>query len=257
MGLEFIDSHAHLYAEEFAEDLVAVIQRAKDKHVSQVLLPAIDSSTFDAMMAITSRFPDFFKPMMGLHPCSVKEDYKAELELVEKELASGQYCAVGEVGMDLYWDKSTKDIQEDAFRQQCQWAKDLDLPLAIHSRNSTREILDVLQDLKELELRGVFHCFSGTAAEAKELIDLGFYLGIGGVVTFKNSGLKDEIKDISLDHLLLETDSPYLAPVPYRGKRNESSYLDEIADFLANLYGCTKEEIGHKTSANTRALFGL
>ena len=258
MGLNLIDTHAHLYAEEFAEDISEVIERAKDRGVDKVLLPNIDSTSVAGMKNLVQNHPDFFVPMMGLRPCSVQpETYQNELKIAFKELQDGEYCAVGEVGMDLYWDTSTKDIQEEAFRLQCQWAHDMNLPLAIHSRNSTREILDVLQDLRPLNLKGVFHCFSGTENEAKELIDLGFLLGIGGVVTFKNSGLKDEIKNIPLEHIILETDAPYLAPVPFRGKRNESSYVDHVATFLADWYNLAKDEIATQTTANAIRLFNL
>lgn len=256
--MKLIDTHAHLYLDDFQEDIEQVVQRAQEKAISRVLLPNIDSTSLESMKRIVKQFPDFFVPMMGLHPCSVQPDtYKAELDLVRTELENNTYCAVGEVGMDLYWDTSTKQIQDEAFRIQCEWASELNLPLAIHSRNSTREILDILQDLKPLNLRGVFHCFSGSEAEANELIDLGFYLGIGGVVTFKNSGLKEEIQNVSLDHIILETDSPYLAPVPYRGKRNESSYVDLVADFLSNLYDTPKEDIAERTTRNASELFGI
>jgi TatD DNase family protein len=257
MGLAYVDSHAHLYAEEFDADLKDVVERAKSKGIYKVLLPNIDSTSISPMKRIVSEYPDYFVPMMGLHPCSVQSNYLDELDTIFKELKENSYCAVGEVGMDLYWDTSTKDIQEIAFRKQCDWASEFDLPLAIHSRNSTREILDILQDLKSLNLKGVFHCFSGSEEEANELIELGFYLGIGGVVTFKNSGLKDQIKNISIDNLLLETDAPYLAPTPFRGKRNESSYIDLIADHLSELYSISKVEIAKKTSANTIQLFRL
>lgn len=257
MGLGLIDTHSHLYAEEFEEDFEEVLDRLKQANVSKVLLPNIDSSSIPLMKKLVANHPNTFVPMMGLHPCSVAENYLDELNIVEDELREHSYCAVGEIGMDLYWDQSTKDIQEIAFRKQCEWASELKLPLAIHSRNSTREILDILQDLKSLNLQGVFHCFSGTKAEADELIELGFLLGIGGVVTFKNSGLKDEIKDIDIEHIILETDSPYLAPTPYRGKRNESSYVKLVAEFMSNLYGKSLKEITERTSQNAVQLFGL
>jgi TatD DNase family protein len=257
MGVEFIDTHAHLYADEFKDDLAEVILRAQEKGIYKVLLPNIDLDSIEPMKKIVREYPKYFVPMMGLHPCSVKPNYKEELDVVLKELQENEYCAVGEVGMDLYWDQSTKAIQDSAFRMQCQWAADLKLPLAIHSRNSTREILDILQDLKGLHLRGVFHCFSGTEQEAEELIDLGFYLGIGGVLTFKNSGLKDAIRNVSLQHIVLETDSPYLAPTPFRGKRNESSYVDLVADHMSELYGISKDDIAAQTSSNASRLFHI
>jgi TatD DNase family protein len=257
MGLGLIDTHSHLYADEFIEDFDDVVARLKSADVRKVLLPNIDSGSIPRMKEIVAAHPNLFVPMMGLHPCSVQDNYKDELAIVEAELQSNTYCAVGEVGMDLYWDQSTKAIQEIAFRQQCEWAAELKLPLAIHSRNSTREILDILQDLKSLGLKGVFHCFSGTKSEANELIDLGFYLGIGGVVTVKNSGLKEEIKEVGLENILLETDSPYLAPTPYRGKRNETSYVKLVADFLAEWYDLPQEEIYKRTSENAVQLFGL
>lgn len=251
----YIDTHAHLYAKEFEEDIDSVIKRAKGVGVDRIYLPNIDSDSITGLNALLEAHPSFFIGMMGLHPCSVDVAYEPALKVIKEELYKGHYCAVGEIGMDLYWDKSTKNIQELAFIEQCEWASDLNLPIAIHSRESTRELIDILKANQHLNIKGVFHCFGGSHDEAKEILDLGFYLGIGGVITFKNSTLKDVLKGIPLTSIVLETDAPYLAPTPYRGKRNESSYLTHIAEALSNVYGMSSEAIGERTSQNAKELF--
>jgi TatD DNase family protein len=253
-----IDTHSHQYAEEFNEDLPSVIQRCKTNGLMQILLPNIDSNSHKAMMSLATAYPNYCLPMMGLHPCSVKEEsYRSELDFVAAELKAGSYIGVGEMGMDLYWDTSTKKIQEEALLFQCELAIEHDLPIVLHTRNATRTVLDLLQHHQFKGLKGVFHCFGDGLIEAKEIIDLGFYLGIGGVVTFKNSGLDKTLLDVSLNNIVLETDSPYLAPVPFRGKRNESSYLLNIAQKLADIKGVSIEELGRITSQNAIDLFRL
>jgi TatD DNase family protein len=256
--MTLIDTHAHLYLPEFDEDRTEVVQRAKDVGVDKVLLPNIDSSTTKWMHDMVSKYPKMCIPMMGLHPCSVKSDtYQSELNHVGDFLKKGDYIAVGEIGMDLHWDKTTKDIQEEAFTVQCKWAVEMDLPVAIHSRNATRELIDVLQKLKLKNLRGVFHCFGDGIEEANDIIDLGFYLGIGGVATFKNSGLSPVLEQVDLKHIILETDSPYLAPVPNRGKRNESSYVKLVAQKMAEIHDLDFKQIADITTSNARELFRI
>lgn len=256
--VKLIDTHSHLYAEEFSEDLDQVLINAKEAGVEKILLPNIERSTAGEMNRISREHPDMLIPMIGLHPCSVKEDtYKEELEFVHTEARKGGYIAIGEIGMDLYWDTTTENIQEIAFRDQCALANELGLPVAIHARESTRQLIDVIKDMALPNLTGVFHCFTGTEAEAKEIIELGFKLGIGGVLTFKNAGLDKTLSNIDLDHLILETDSPYLAPTPHRGKRNESAYTLLVAQKLAEVMGCTVEEIAEKTTSNAASLFKL
>tara|TARA_Y100000991_G_scaffold206064_1_gene182872 strand:- start:1468 stop:2055 length:588 start_codon:yes stop_codon:yes gene_type:complete len=195
--------------------------------------------------------------MMGLHPCDVKDDYEEELKIIKSHLDKGKYVAVGEIGIDLYWDKGTLDIQKKAFRQQLKWAKEYDLPVAIHIRNSFDTIFEVLEEVNDQNLRGVFHCFTGSKEQGQKAIEMGFMLGIGGVVTFKNSGLDKVLKELPLDKLLLETDSPYLAPTPYRGQRNESSFITIVAQKLAEIYEVNLEEVAIKTTQNAKTLFNL
>ncbi len=252
-----IDTHAHLYAEEFDQDIADVIERAKSEGVDRVLLPNIDMNSIRPLKALVASYPDYCIPMMGLHPCSVSTDYKSQLAIIEKELHTNDYVAVGEIGIDLYWDKSTLDIQKDAFIVQCQWAVDRKLPVAIHARDSTDILIKILQEEVKGELTGVFHCFGGDVDQAKAIEELGFYLGIGGVVTFKNTKLREVLANISLDRIMVETDAPYLAPVPYRGKRNESSYLRQIILTLAEVYSTTPAEISAITTANALKLFKI
>ena len=253
--MKLIDTHAHLYAKAFNHDRAEMIDRAVGRGVEQFFLPNIDSSSIEIMLALEAAYPQRCFAMMGLHPCSVKENFEKELALVRQWLDKRPFCAVGEIGIDLYWDKSTLSIQEEAFRRQIRWALEFGLPIVIHSRESTEEILAILEELSEERLRGIFHCFTGDLAQAERAIALGFYLGIGGVLTFKNAGLDKTVADIDLEHLVLETDAPYLAPVPYRGKRNESSYVYQVAEKLAEVKGVSLEEIARITTANAGKIF--
>ena len=252
-----IDTHAHIYANEFDEDIELIISRAKTAGVSRILMPAIDTETHEKMLLLEESQPEYCISMMGLHPCSVKSNYKDELKVIEEYFSKRKFIAVGETGLDFYWDLTFKEQQYEAFHQQADWAIHYDIPLVIHSRNSTNECIEVVRQHQNGNLKGVFHCFSGTAEQAKKIVDLGFYLGIGGVVTFKNAGLDKAIADIDLSHIVLETDAPYLAPAPYRGKRNECSYLLYIAQKLAELKGVPASDIDSITSNNASKLFGL
>lgn len=253
--MKLIDTHTHLYAKQFDEDRAEMIQRAFEKGVQQFYLPNIDSESIEAMLDLEAAYPGKCFAMMGLHPCSVKENYEEELALVKEWLYKRPFCAVGEIGIDLYWDKTFFEQQKKAFFQQIEWAVDLDIPIVIHSRESTDIIIELLKEVKQEKLRGIFHCFGGSVEQAEAIIDLGFLLGIGGVLTFKKSGLDKTMESISLDHVVLETDSPYLAPTPFRGKRNESAYVRLVAEKLAEVKGIPLMEVAEKTSANALTLF--
>lgn len=251
-----IDTHTHLYAEEFDEDRKQVIQKAIDKGITQFYLPAIDSESHGKMLQLEAEYPDRIFSMMGLHPCYVKpETWEKELEIVKNFLDERDFPAIGEIGIDLYWDKSTLDIQVKAFEQQIDWAIEKDLPIVIHTRESFDETFEVLERKRHPKLRGIFHCFSGNLEQAKHAVDLNFVLGIGGVVTFKNGKIDQFLNEIPLENIVLETDSPYLAPVPYRGKRNESAYLDLVAGKLVNIYGQDFSEIDRITTENAKRIF--
>ncbi|WP_124639931.1 MULTISPECIES: TatD family hydrolase [Amniculibacterium] len=253
-----IDTHTHLYAEEFDHDRAEAIKRAIDKGVDKFFLPAIDSESHEKMLALETEFPEQIHAMMGLHPCYVKpESWEKELSIVENFLNKRKFCAIGEIGIDLYWDKSTLDIQIKAFEWQIDQAIERDLPIVIHSRESFDEIFEVLERKKHPKLRGIFHCFSGDLQQAQQAIALGFALGIGGVVTFKNGKIDQFLKEISLEHIVLETDSPYLAPVPFRGKRNESAYLDLVLGKLVDLYQMDFKTIEKMTSENALRIFQM
>jgi len=250
-----IDTHTHLYSEAFKDDREEMMQRARAQNVQQFFVPAIDTSYFAAMTALKEQFPEVIHLMMGLHPCSVqKATYQAELDFVKKELKTGKYVVVGEIGVDLFWDKTTLDIQQEAFQTQIQWSKEFDLPINIHSRDAFEETFEVLEKERG-GLSGIFHCFTGTLDDAHHAIDLGLKLGIGGVVTFKNGKIDQFLNEIPLKQIVLETDSPYLAPAPYRGKRNESSYLSFISQEIATIYGLSVEEIARQTSENALEVF--
>lgn len=256
--MHLIDTHTHLFAQQFDDDRTEVVQRAIDAGVQQMLLPNIDGNTIQPMMDLCAAFPKNCYPMMGLHPCDVKENYLEELATVEKWLEKGGFVAVGEIGIDLYWDKSTLGVQQDAFRKQIELAKKHQLPIAIHVRDSFEEVLAIIDELNDNTLTGVFHCFTGTEAQAQHILNYGgFKLGVGGVVTFKNSGIDKTLANISLEHLILETDSPYLAPTPHRGKRNESSYVPLIAEKLADIYEVEVAEVARITTQNAQTLFGI
>lgn len=251
-----IDTHTHLYAEEFDEDRKEAIQRAINKRITEFYLPAIDSESHEKMLQLEAEYPGQIFSMMGLHPCYVKpETWEQELEIVKNYLDQRIFPAIGEIGIDLYWDKTTLDIQVKAFEQQIDWAIEKDLPIVIHTRESFDETFEVLGRKKHPKLRGIFHCFSGDLEQAKHAIDLNFILGIGGVVTFKNGKIDQFLNEIPLDKIVLETDSPYLAPVPFRGKRNESSYLDLVAGKLVDIYKVDFSEIDRITTENARKLF--
>ncbi|MDN5627711.1 MAG: TatD family hydrolase [Weeksellaceae bacterium] len=251
-----IDTHTHLYSEQFDNDRAETIQRAIDKGVEQFFLPAIDSETHRKMIDLEAQYPDKIHAMMGLHPCSVQpESWEKELQIVETWLNNRPFCAIGEIGIDLYWDKSTLDIQVKAFEQQIDWAIEKDLPIVIHTRESFDETFEVLERKKHPKLRGIFHCFSGNLEQAQHAIDLKFILGIGGVVTFKNGKIDQFLNEITLDKIVLETDSPYLAPVPFRGKRNESAYLDLVAGKLVDVYKKDFAVINQVTTENALKVF--
>jgi len=253
--MNFIDTHVHLYSEEFEQDRPEMIQRALDAGVDHLYMPNIDSSSIEGMMSLVDQFPGHCFPMMGLHPVYVKENVADELQIVREWLDKGKFYAIGEIGLDFYWDKTHTEQQYLAFETQVQWAVERKLPIAIHSRESTRECIDVVKKNHDGNLGGVFHCFSGSLEEAKEIIDLGFYLGIGGVVTFKKAGLDKIVEAIDLQHIVLETDAPYLAPSPYRGKRNESAYIPIIAQKIADIKNLKIEEVASITSINAAKLF--
>jgi TatD DNase family protein len=252
-----IDTHAHVYLEEFASDRNRITEAADKAGVIKILMPAIDSATHIKMLETEQQFEPFCISMMGLHPCSVKENYITELKVVEDYFARRKFIAVGETGLDFYWDLSFTDQQYVAFQRQIEWALQYDIPVVIHSRNSTDECIKMVTQNQKGKLKGVFHCFSGSGEQAKQIIDLGFYLGLGGVVTFKNGGLDKVMKDVGLGHVVLETDAPYLAPVPFRGKRNEPSYISYVAQKLAEIKGISSEEVATITTANAQKLFAL
>lgn len=253
----YIDTHAHLYVSEFDADRNEMMQRALNAGVKQVVLPAIDSETTAAMHALKKQFPKNIHLMMGLHPTHVKENVEEELVHVANELEKNNFVAFGEIGMDLYWDKTYQKEQQKAFAQQIDWALAYDLPIVIHCREAFDEIFEVLEGVVNQRLRGIFHCFTGNVAQAQRAIELNMLLGIGGVLTFKNSGLAETISKIPLAHLVLETDAPYLAPMPFRGKRNESAYLPLVAQRLAQVYQVSDEQVAQITTANAQKLFGI
>ena len=253
--MKLIDTHTHLYVEDFKEDIESVIERALAEGVEKFYLPAIDSSENEALLNLEKKFPDKVFAMTGLHPCSVKENFKEELEKVEQQLSEREFAGIGETGLDFYWDKTFSKQQYESLHIHAEWAIEYKKPLIIHTRNAMQETIDLVKEYKGKNLFGIFHCFSGTLENAKEIIDAGFLLGIGGVLTFKNSGLAEVIKDVDLKYLVLETDSPYLAPVPFRGKRNESSYLKYIVQKLSEIKELSVEEVASKTTKNAKTIF--
>ena len=255
--MNIIDTHTHLYLKQFNEDIDFVIKRSKDVGVNKFIFPAIDSSHFDSMHSLKNKYPDNIYLMSGLHPTNVKENFKDQLEFVVNSLKTQDYVAIGEIGIDLYWDKTFLKQQQEAFTFQIRLAIKHDLPIVIHCREAFDEIFEILDRENCNKLRGVFHCFTGTLEQAKRAIDLGFVLGIGGVVTFKNGGIDKFLNQIDLKHIVLETDSPYLAPVPHRGKRNESSYIMYVVEKLSEIYGLSKEEIADITTKNAEKVFAL
>ena len=251
------DTHTHLYSEEFENDRAKMIQRAIDAGVSRFFVPSIDSSYTQKMYDLEAQFPENVFLMMGLHPTYVKENYLEELAHVETELTKKQFYAIGEIGIDLFWDKTTLGIQQIAFQRQIQLAKKYKLAINIHCRDAFDEVFEVLDSEKATDLFGIFHCFTGDFGQAKRAIDLNMKLGIGGVATFKNGKIDQFLNEIDLKHIVLETDSPYLAPVPFRGKRNESSYTKLVAEKLALIYQLPIEEIAQITTENSKIIFGI
>lgn len=250
-----IDTHTHLYGKQFDGDRPAMMQRALDYGVSKFYLPGIDSECINSMMQMETDYPGQCIAMAGLHPCSVQQNYKAELQIVEDWLGKRKFPAVGEIGLDFYWDKTYTEQQYEAFRYQIELALKYNLPIVIHTRNAMPETIAVVKKYASRGLRGIFHCFGGSYEEAMEIIGLGFYLGIGGVVTYKNSGLPEVLAKVPLQHIVLETDAPYLTPVPFRGKRNESSYLKYVVEKLADIYKVQAEEIASVTTENAGKIF--
>ena len=255
-NLQWIDTHCHLYSEEFQADRHEMVRRAISSGVGNCYMPNVDSASIDGMLELEKDFPGHCFPMMGLHPCSVKDDVEVQLEIVRDWLAVRKFAAIGEIGLDFYWDLTHTDQQHDAFRRQLNWSMEYQYPVVIHSRESLRQCIDVVKEIGNGRISGIFHCFGGTLEEANEIIDLGMYLGIGGILTFKKSGLPELLKTIGLDRVVLETDSPYLAPMPYRGKRNEPSYIPIIGKFLSEAIGINIEEVAAITSQNAWHIFG-
>ena len=255
--MTMIDTHSHIYLPEFATDKPAMLERAEKEGVKKILLPAIDSSSHEAMLRLEEEMPSRYLSMMGVHPCSIKENYRDELKIAKDYLEKRPFKAVGEIGLDFYWDKTFSAQQYAAFHEQIEWALHFNIPIAIHSRNSTDECIKVVAEHQQGKLKGVFHCFSGDAAQAHQVIDLGFYLGIGGVVTFKNAGLDKVLEDVSMSNIVIETDAPYLAPVPFRGKRNEPSYLKYVVEKIASIKNISVDEVADITTANAEELFSL
>lgn len=254
--MNLVDTHTHLYDEQFADDRQKMIENALQAGVHKMYMPNCDSSTINEMLAIAAQYPENCFPMMGLHPCYVKENYLEELEIVEQELAKEKYCAVGEIGLDYYWDLTFKDQQAEAFCKQIDWAIQYDLPIIIHSRESLQECINIVKSRLNGRIKGIFHCFGGSVEEARQIEGLGMFVGIGGVLTFKNSNLAAVVKELPPEMIVLETDAPYLAPVPYRGKRNESAFLPLVAQKLADIKEMPLHELVAITTANANKVFG-
>jgi TatD DNase family protein len=251
------DTHTHLYYETDSQALTALMQRSLDNQVTRLFLPNVDMASIPLVMNLASLYPENCFPMLGLHPCDVKETYKEELASIYAAIPAQKIYAIGEIGIDLYWDKTTLAQQIEAFETQITWAKDLNLPIVIHCRDAFEEVYAVLLKHRDGKLRGIFHCFTGTLEQAHKIIELGFYLGIGGVVTYKNAGLDSVVAQLLPEHLVLETDSPYLPPIPFRGKPNESSYLVHIAQKVADLHQIPIEELARITTENSTKIFGI
>ncbi|MCU0322430.1 MAG: TatD family hydrolase [Chitinophagaceae bacterium] len=254
--MNIIDTHCHLYLPEFDVDRDNVIHRAQQIGVQKFYLPGIDSEVIDNMLLMEEQYPSICFPMMGLHPCSVKENYLHELSIVEHWLKKRRFVAIGEIGLDFYWDKTFAIQQQEAFEQQMQWALDYEVPIVIHTREAMQATIDCVKPFAAKGLKGIFHCYTGSYESAKEIINMNFLLGIGGVITYKNAGLADVIKKIEVQHIVLETDAPYLTPVPFRGKRNESSYLQYVMQAIAQAKSISLEEVATITTQNAQQLFG-
>jgi len=251
----FIDTHSHIYSEQFDDDIAEVIQRAKNASISKIILPDIDSGERVRMLNLADSYPDYLFPLVGLHPTSVNESFRDELDKIEIALSSRKFYGIGETGIDLYWDKTFMYQQIEAFENQLDLSIKHNLPIIIHARDSIKEIYEVLKRYKSKNIKGIMHCFPGDIDDANKAIEYGLLLGVGGVSTFKNTNLREVLSQISIQNIVLETDSPYLAPVPYRGKRNESAYVIKIAEMLANLYNIGIEEVGNITTENASKLF--
>ncbi len=255
--MRFIDTHSHIYDTGFQEDLDAVMVSAKSAGVEKIYMPGIDSTCINGMMDMETKYPGFCIPMMGLHPCYVKENYQEELAIVEGWLAKRKFAAIGEIGLDYYWDKTFAKEQQLVFEQQMQWGLDLGLPINIHTRNAMGETIELVKPFAKKGLKGIFHCFSGSKESAEQIIEMGFLLGLGGVLTYKNAGVAEAVVDIPLEFLVLETDAPYLPPVPYRGKRNEPAFMIEVAKKLAEIKNIPLHEVAEKTSGNAERIFKM
>lgn len=252
----FVDTHAHLYSEEFDEDRDQVVANAKNAGINKIFLPNVDSNSIERLFSTENRYKDLCEAMIGLHPCYVKSNFESELQTIESWLIKRPFVAIGEIGLDYYWDTTYQKEQETVLRIQLNWAEQYNLPAVIHCRNSIQETIDIIKQEKK-NIKGIFHCFSGTLLQAQEVIDMGFALGIGGVATFKNGGIAPFLSQINLEHIVLETDCPYLAPVPYRGKRNEPLYIPIIAQKLADLYQLDISIIAETTTENALRIFKL
>jgi len=256
--VKIVDTHSHIYSEEFKNDIDDVISRAKQVGVEKILLPNIDVTSLDSLHYISDKYDGYCIPMMGLHPTSVGGDYGCQLEMIRGQFSKRRYIAIGEIGLDLYWDKTYEKEQRLAFEEQLRWSIEYDLPVAIHSRDAIPQCIECIRNVGSDKLRGVFHSFGGTETELNDILKLeNFLLGINGVVTFKNSTLSTVLKQTDLSHIIVETDAPYLAPVPYRGKRNESSYTIKVVEKLAEIYDINADEVGEATTNNAVKLFGL
>ena len=255
--MRFIDTHAHLYSNPINEHLSGVVKNAFDNGIDTILMPAIDSSTLDAMLAVESAYPKNCMAMIGLHPCSVKENVEDELALVEHQLQKRKFIAVGEIGLDFYWDKTFTVQQHHAFTKQMEWALAYSLPIVIHTRNAMGETIEAVKPFAKKGVRGIFHCFSGSKESAEQIIGMGFHLGLGGVLTYKNAGVAEAIATIPMEWLVLETDAPYLAPVPYRGKTNEPAFMIQVAMKLAEIKNIPLHEVAEITTQNAMGVFGL
>jgi TatD DNase family protein len=251
------DTHTHLYYEKDKAKQAAMIERCRENNINRLFLPNVDAESVAMVYGLHETYPEMCFPMLGLHPCDVKEGWESELEQIKAAYGKHKIYAIGEIGIDLYWDKTTLPIQIQAFKQQITWAKSLKLPIVIHCRDAFDEVFEVLQEEQGEDLYGIFHCFTGNLEQAQKVIDLGFYLGIGGVVTYKNSGLDKVVAEVDLNHIVLETDSPYLTPVPYRGKPNESSYLVYVAQKVAELHQTDLETVAAITTENSKKVFGI
>jgi TatD DNase family protein len=255
--MNLLDTHAHIYLSEFDPDRSLMLKRAEMDRVGKIVMPAVDSTTHIAMLKVEMENTGKCFSMMGVHPCSIKMNYEEELKFARDHLEKRPFAGVGEIGLDFYWDLTYSDQQYKAFHEQIEWALHFDLPVAIHSRNSIDECIKVVTEHQQGKLKGVFHCFSGNEKQAKQIVDLGLYLGIGGVLSFKKSGLDKAIENIKLDHMVLETDAPYLAPVPFRGKRNEPGYLKYVSEKLAEIKNISVEQVAEITTTNAEKLFSL